>query len=69
MYVKNKLRRSFRESVLKSQKKELMEFVSMVEEVTEQMESHPILMNYYIGIVMQLKSINAAVKADVEKLD
>ena len=52
-----------------SQKKELMEFVSMVEEVTEQMESHPILMNYYIGIVMQLKNINAAVKADVEKLD
>lgn len=52
-----------------SDKNELLEFLSMVEEVTDQMENHPILMNYYIGVVMQLKNINAAVKADVENMD
>jgi hypothetical protein len=46
-------------------KDELLAFVDEIDTMIEKLENHPILQNYYIGVVDQLKSFNKSARNDI----
>lgn len=48
-------------------KEELLKFLDKVDAIADEMENHPELSNYYIGIIAQIRNINTAARTNVNK--
>ena len=48
-------------------KEELLKFLDKVDVIADEMENHPQLSNYYIGIIAQIRNVNTAARTNVNK--
>ena len=48
-------------------KDELLAFLDKIDAIADEMENHPQLMVYYIGIVDQIRNSNTAARTNINK--